>query len=75
VYELIVDEARNLIRQPMVSHLSLQVADAIHLATAIRVEAAELQTYDRKLLNPEYQRITGLTIREPFAAQPPLPGH
>jgi hypothetical protein len=34
--------------------------------------AQEFNTYDRKLLNPEYAQVTGLTICAPHAIQPSL---
>ncbi len=66
-YEQIALEARDLVRQAAVQKpkLSLQAADAIHLATAKRLQVKEFQTYEDKLLNPIYERLTGLTIREP----------
>lgn len=73
VHELIVDSARHLVRTAMVARLSLKAADAIHLATATSLGAAVFQTYDQKLLNPEYAALTGLTITRPIASAPRLP--
>ena len=58
----------------MVASLSLRSADALHLATAIHVGAVAFETYDDKLLNPQYATMTGLAIRMPAATQPRLPG-
>jgi len=71
-HELIMKLARVFIREAMTIEFSLKAADAIHLATAKHLGATEFNTYDTKLLNPEYQRITGLIIREPKAIQPSL---
>lgn len=71
-HELIMKLARVFIREAMMIKFSLKAADAIHLATAKHQGATEFGTYDDKLLNPEYGRITGLRIREPVAVQPSL---
>jgi predicted nucleic acid-binding protein len=74
VHELIIDDARKLIRAAMTSGLSLKAADAIHLASAVSVGAREFETYDDKLYNPHYASETALIIRAPTTAQPRLPG-
>lgn len=71
-HELIMKLARVFIRKAMLTKRSLKAADAIHLATAKHMGAAEFKTYDGKLLQPEYATITGLVIRQPVAAQPSL---
>jgi predicted nucleic acid-binding protein len=73
VHEVIVDRARWLIRQAMLKHLSLAAADAIHLASAVHVEAATFQatfhTYDARLHNREYVSLTGIEIGPPTVDQ------
>ena len=71
-HELIMKAARGLIREAMTAKLSLRAADAIHLATAKHHQAIEFNTYDKKLLNPRYQGITGLVIQKPTAKEPSL---
>jgi len=70
VYRHIADEARRLIREAMLRDWSLKAADAIHLATAARMEAVEFHTYDGHLT--KYEKITGLRIREPYTDKPRL---
>ncbi len=72
VHELIVNDARNIVRGVMPAGLALKANDAIHLATAKHIGATEFHTYDRKLLNPEYARVTELSIRVPSVSQPLL---
>lgn len=72
IHELIVDRARILIREAMTKRLSLGAADAIHLASAMQVQASAFHTYDAKLHNPEYTRLTVLVIGLPRADQPRL---
>lgn len=72
VYELIVREARDLIRQSVHNcEWTLKAADAIHLATARRLGAVEFHTYDPKLL--KHARLFGLSVVEPYALQSRLP--
>ncbi|MCH7983151.1 MAG: PIN domain-containing protein [Chloroflexi bacterium] len=73
LYDLIVDEARGLIRQVMPSRLRLKPMDAIHLATAKRLGVREIHTYDKKWLNQNYVDLIGITINEPNSIQPMLP--
>lgn len=50
MYPAIADDARDLVQQAMVMGRSLQAADAIHLATARRLNADRILTYDDRLL-------------------------
>lgn len=69
-HELIAREARRKIRQAITNGWSLKPMDAIHLATATRVSADELQTYDEPLL--KYKGAMGFTIRQPVSLSPRL---
>jgi predicted nucleic acid-binding protein len=70
-YDLIGLEARALMRQGIAQGWgSLQPADAMHLATAKRMEVSEMHTYDERLL--KWDGELGFPIREPFVAQMPL---
>jgi predicted nucleic acid-binding protein len=71
-YELIGREARTLMRWAVARGWSLKALDAVHLATAARVDAADFHTYDRQL--HKYDERMEFPIREPVAAQPQLPG-
>ena len=61
------------VRQALRGEISLKVADAVFIATALAHNCVSLQTYDRKLLNlsgrPE---VSGLRITKPGAAQTSL---
>lgn len=46
--------------------------DAIHLATAQRLNVEEFNTYDGRLLG--FKGSASFTIREPWLAAPQLPG-
>jgi len=48
----------------------LRPADAMHLATAKRMEVSEMHTYDDRLL--KWNGHLTFPIREPFVAQMPL---
>jgi predicted nucleic acid-binding protein len=68
------DEARRLM---LAGHAGLKPPDATHLATAIVARAAELHTFDTKLLKLD-SRITGLDgtplkICKPAVPAPPAP--
>jgi predicted nucleic acid-binding protein len=73
VHPAIVRDARGLIRAAVAAGRSgLRAADAIHLATAERMGAAEFHTYDTGL--PKHLPDVSFMIREPFVAQNQLPG-
>ena len=72
LYDQIAGEARTLIRYAVQQGWSLKPPDAIHLATATRMQATELFTYDTAL--PKYAARTGLSIGEPYNPQGQLPG-
>lgn len=69
-YPQIAHTARDLIREGRRHGLSLKPPDAIHLATAMRVDADEFHTYDEKLV--AYSDLAGLKIVEPEPEQPRL---
>ena len=70
-YDLIGLDARALMRQGIAQGWGLlQPADAMHLATAKRMEVSEMHTYDDRLLRWDGE--LGFPIREPFVAQMPL---
>jgi predicted nucleic acid-binding protein len=70
-YELIGHEARTFMRQGIAqSWGSLKSNDAMHLATAQRMQVAEMHTYDSRLLR--WDGHVAFPIREPAVAQMPL---
>lgn len=69
-YELIADGARALIRQATSDGFGLQAADAIHLATAMRLNVQRFYTYDQKLF--KFHSMCRFPIGPPEALQPTL---
>jgi predicted nucleic acid-binding protein len=70
-YALIADEAKDLMRDAMTRGWSLKGMDAIHLATARRLDVSEVHTYDDKLL--KYGEVLGVRVGPPLASQLALP--
>lgn len=70
-YRLIGDDARSLIRLAISKGWSLKPFDALHLATARRMEVSEFYTYEKRL--PKFAAEVGFEIREPFTRRPRLP--
>lgn len=71
-YEQIGLRARELIRFAVTQGWRLTPLDAIHIATAERLGAERLFTYDDRL--PRYSQHVGISIEEPFNPQPTIPG-
>lgn len=68
VYDLIGLEARALMRRGIAQGWgSLRAADAMHLATAQRMEVDEMHTYDGDLL--KWDGNVAFPIREPYLVQ------
>ncbi len=63
-YPAIALGARGLIRMGIEKGWNLKPLDAIHLATAQRMEVTEFHTYDLQL--PRYSNELGFPISEPF---------
>lgn len=70
IHQLITNEARQLIRQSLMDGRSLRANDAIHLATARWLKAAEIHTYDKKWFT--LASLLGCPIVEPRVDQPRL---
>lgn len=73
-YRLIGDDAKGLMRVAVARGWSLKALDAIHLATARRMEVTEFLTYDKKLR--KYAQDAGFAICDPYMDEPsqqPLP--
>lgn len=66
----IADIARKLVRTAKAREWSLKPLDAIHIASAVFVNAAEMHTYDTKL--HRFAEDAGLPITEPTTAQEQL---
>lgn len=70
-YDLIGLEARRVIRQGITQGWGLlKPADAMHLATARKMNVSQMQTYDDRLL--KWDGRLSFPIRKPFASQLPL---
>jgi len=63
IYPLLAYQARELMRHAIPYGWALQAADAIHLATAQRMNVDEYHTYEDKLV--KFSQITGYRILEP----------
>lgn len=66
-YGLIGEDAKELMRYSITKGWSLKPLDAIHLATARRVEVQEFHTYDPAL--EKYEETVGYKICEPHTVQ------
>jgi len=71
-YELIAEDAKNLIRKAIPLEYRLKPPDAIHLATADRLKVAEFHTYDEKLFKYSDLTQTKFPIHRPLAKQSTL---
>lgn len=72
-YRLIALDARDLVRVARLERNErLTPLDAIHLASAQRLGAADFHTYDARLLR--FDGTLSFPIREPWTAVPRLPG-
>ncbi len=69
-YELIAEDARDLIRVGLAEKWGLKPMDAIHLATARRMNANRFHTYDGDLT--KYGDVIGIPVEEPIADAPML---
>jgi predicted nucleic acid-binding protein len=69
-YRLIGDDARSLIRLAISKQWRLKPMDAIHLATARRMEVDEFYTYDQRLF--KFDAEIGLKVCEPYTSRPRL---
>jgi predicted nucleic acid-binding protein len=68
-FQLIAEDAQQLIRLALAQDWSLKAADAIHLATADRLKATEFHTYDRPLAKYSELTKTKFKICAPVAEQ------
>jgi predicted nucleic acid-binding protein len=71
-YEAIAHNARYLVRQGRVTDRALKPMDAIHLATALRLQVADFHTYDEKL--HRWSGVLGFPVQVPITQTPRLPG-
>lgn len=70
-HQLIARDARGLMRMAVSRGRSLKPNDAIHLATARRIDVAEFQTFDARL--DQFRDDLGFPIVRPHTSQPMLP--
>lgn len=72
-YPALASTARVLIRKALAQGKpGLKAHDAIHLATAVRMEVREVQSYDSRL--EKYATVAGVPIHAPVTPQAQLPG-
>jgi len=72
-YPAVAEEARVLIRSALADGKpGLKAHDAIHLATAKRMDAREIHSYDARL--EKYAGVVGIPIRPAVTPQEQLPG-
>lgn len=71
-HELIGRDARALIRNAIAAGRSLKPADAVHLATAVRIAAAEFHTYDNRLMSAANGLSLAMPVVRPRTDQPRL---
>jgi predicted nucleic acid-binding protein len=67
MYEGIALEARGLMREAMLRGWRLQAADAVHLATAKRLNVAEFHTFDEGL--DKFSELVGFPVIRPITLQ------
>lgn len=72
LHKAIALSARDLVRSARLVGAGLKPADAIHLATADRVEVSDFHTYDIRLF--QYGEQLGFPVRQPVTDQPRLGG-
>jgi predicted nucleic acid-binding protein len=72
IHRIITFQARDLIRTAKLAGQGLSGADAIHLATAQRMQVAEFHTYDTRLFR--FSMRFGFPVVEPNTPQRRLPG-
>jgi predicted nucleic acid-binding protein len=73
IHPLITREARTIIRAAMGQKgWSVKSADAIHLATAKRLQVEEFHTYEELPRRTRWSQLIGIPVAEPMAAQPEL---
>jgi predicted nucleic acid-binding protein len=70
IYQLIIEEAKALMRAAIPNGWSLKPPDAIHLATADKWKVAQFHTYDPALKKYEAITKTHFPIDAPLASQP-----
>ena len=72
LYKEIAFEARDLVRSARLAGAGLKPPDAIHLATARRVNVVEFHTYDDRLFR--YSSQMNFPVRIPTTGQPRISG-
>jgi predicted nucleic acid-binding protein len=70
-YRLIANQARRLVRESMEQSLGLKPFDAIHLATAQRLQVDAVHTYDGPMQRNAV--LVGIPVVPPEPVQPMLP--
>jgi predicted nucleic acid-binding protein len=72
-FDLIAQDAAQLVRNANRRSFRLRPMDAIHLATAQRMGVDEFNTYEAPAKRKKWAGLTGLLVQEPDPRQPQLP--
>ncbi len=63
---------RTLIRRAMGDGHGIQGADGVHLASAVMFDCELIFTYEDEAHRTRWQRVTGITVTEPYTNRPQL---
>jgi predicted nucleic acid-binding protein len=72
-HRIIAEDARDISRSAMAQGIGgMGSVDKMHLATAMRIEADEVHTYEAESTRIKWANVSGLTVCEPESPKPQL---